>query len=60
MVRSIEARAKLALAFCRPAHREGSAGVCGHVSLHFARERGDTVGSIGCGVSTAFGARPFS
>ncbi len=63
MVRSIAARAKLALAFCRPARREGSAEVFVPGGLDFAPETGDTVTSIGCAVSnraSAFGAFPLS
>ncbi len=69
MVRSIEARAKLALAFrmlptvCGLVRREGSAEVCGTVGPGPLHERGDTVGPVGCRASNlaiAFGVRPLS
>ena len=69
MVRSIAARAELALAFrmppafCGLARCEASAAVCGTVGPGFVHERGDTVGSVGHRASNraiAFGVRRLS
>lgn len=69
MVRSVAARAKLALAFwmllalCGPARCEGAAGDCGTVGPGVAHEGLGTVGWARCGASHrafAFGARPLS
>ena len=69
MVRSIEARAKLALAFrmppavCGLVRREGSAEFCGTVGPGPVHGGGDTAGPVGCragNLAIAFGVRPLS